>query len=226
MSSIDPRPFQHRLPGDYVVRTTRADDAAALERLQEIVFPDLAPAERFRAEHYRRHVELFPAGQFVVALGEEVVGMTSTLRRDVDLDHVQHTFAEVIDGGFLTSHDPGGRWLYGVDVGTHPEHRRRGVARALYAARHATVRALGLEGQVTVGMPNGYAAHRHELTPRAYYEALLDGRLGDPTISAQRHLGFEPRALIERYLHDPTCGDCGVFLVLPASRDVPFESAP
>lgn len=207
-----------------VVVPTRADHADALAKLQEIIFPTLSPAERFTADNYRKHVELFPEGQWVVieeATGR-VIGATSTIRASLEVVAPGHTFAGVIQGGNLTSHDPEGRWLYGADIGTHPEFRGRGVARALYAKRQEVVRELGLDGQLTVGMPSGYGAVKHEVTAEAYYADLLAGRRSDPTVSAQIKIGFEPRGLIANYLDDPVCDNYGVILVLPASVDVTF----
>ena len=206
------------------VTPTRLAHTEALAELQQIIFPTLAPDQRFTAANYGRHVELFPEGQWVVIekATERVVGSTSTIRTSFDVVSPGHTFAGVIEGGWLTSHDPEGRWLYGADIGTHPEFRGRGIARALYATRHRVVHELGLEGQLTVGMPSGYGAVRHELTAQAYYDELLAGRRTDPTVSAQLKIGFEPRGLLENYLDDPVCANYGVILVLPASRDVPF----
>jgi GNAT superfamily N-acetyltransferase len=202
---------------------TGPEHAAALEELQTIVFPTLAPEERFRAEHYRKHIELFPEGQFCVEDRDgKVVGMTSTIRMSFDFAHPDHTFGEVIQGGWLTSHEPAGAWLYGADIGTHPAYRRRGIARALYAARHDTAHAFGLSGQLTVGMPSGYGAVAREMTGEAYYAQLVAGTREDPTITAQRHIGFELRGLIPSYIHDPVCGGYGIVLVLPAERDVRF----
>lgn len=212
-----------RLSSDLVVCRTGPEHVAQLEELQRIVFPTLAPAERFEARHYLRHLELFPQGQFCVVTTEgRVVGMTSTIRMDLDLSHPAHTFADVIQGGWLTSHQPAGRWLYGADIGVHPEYRRRGIARALYAARHATVRELGLEGQLTVGMPSGYGAVKDAMTADAYYAELLAGTRTDPTISAQLKIGFEMRGLLADYINDPVCAGYGILLVLPAAREVRF----
>src|SRR5207244_954016 len=107
------------------------------------------------------------------------------------------------EGGWLTSHQPGGAWLYGADLGAHPDYRGRGLARALYAARQAVVRRLGLRGQLTVGMPSGYGAVKAAMSAEAYYAELVAGTRRDPTISAQLAIGFEPRGLIAGYLDDP-----------------------
>lgn len=213
--------FPFVLPNRIVIQETRPRHAAPLAELQEIVFPTLAPAERFQPEHYLRHLDLFPEGQFCALDGDRVVGMTSTVRQSIDFDHAaKHTFEEVVQGGWLTSHQPKGEWLYGADIGVHPQYRRRGIARALYAARHARVHQLGLFGQVTVGMMSGYGSVRHELAAESYYEQICSGQRTDPTVTAQMHIGFEPRALIANYLHDPVCDNYGVLLVLPRERTI------
>jgi 4-aminobutyrate aminotransferase/(S)-3-amino-2-methylpropionate transaminase len=203
-----------------VVVSTQPDHAEQLEALQRVVFPTLADEERFKAPHYRKHLQLFPAGQFVVLDGLRVVAATSTIRRRFDFDHPQHTFAEIIQGGWLTSHQPDGDWLYGADLGVHPVYRGKGLATALYAARQELVWGLGLQGQVTAGMMSGFGAVKDRMTAAQYYEALKAGRLSDPTISVQRKVGFEIKALLPDHLHDPSCGDSSVLLVLPASVEV------
>lgn len=215
--------FRRQLSTGLVVTVMRPEHAEQLEQLQVAVFPTLADEQRLKAAHYRRHVEMFADGQYVVLDGERVVGATTTIRRDVDFEHLRHRFDDVLDGGWLSTHQPEGRWLYGIDVGTHPEYRRRGIARALYAARHEAVRRLGLDGQVTVGMMSGYGAVKHQMSADEYYAGLLAGDITDPTVSTQRRIGFEPRGLIEDYLDDPVCDNYGVALVLPAHRDVHYE---
>ncbi len=215
-----PLPYRRELPGGLVVASTRPEHADQLEQLQITVFPTLAHEERFRAEHYRRHIELFPEGQFVVLDGDRVAGATSNIRLDFDFDHPGHTFAELIQGGYLTSHEPEGAWLYCADIGTHPDYRGRGIARALFQALHEVVRALGLRGQVAVGMLSGYGAVRESCSPEEYYDQLARGEIFDPTVSVQARLGFALRGLVRGYLDDPVCDGCGALLVLDADRDV------
>ena len=61
--------------------------------------------------------------------GDRVVGATTTIRLHFDFDHVDHTFADIIQGGWLTSHEPDGDWLYGADIGVDPAYRGRGWPR-------------------------------------------------------------------------------------------------
>jgi GNAT superfamily N-acetyltransferase len=212
--------YRKTLSNGLVVVNTQPEHAEQLEALQETVFPTLSPEERFRAPHYLKHIELFPEGQLVVLSGDRVVGMTTTIRLNFDFEHTDHTFADVIQGGFLTSHEPYGTWLYGADIGTHPDFRRMGIARALYEARQEVVHRLGLAGQVTVGMMSGYGAVREEMTPEQYYEGLLAGKIQDPTVSAQVKMGFEIRGLLRGYLNDPVCDNCGILIVLDAAKRI------
>ncbi len=218
-----PAKYRRAFGQGLVVASTGPEHAEQLEKLQDLVFPTLAIEQRFRAKHYRKHVELFPEGQFVVLDGDKVVGMTSTIRMDFDFDHPGHTFDDIIQGGWLTAHQPDGRWLYGADIGTHPEYRRRGIAKALYAARQDTVHRLGLDGQVTVGMLSGFGAKKGQMSIEDYYQAVFERRLEDPTVSAQRKVGFELRGLVYDYLDDPVCDRCGVCLVLDAAKEIRVE---
>ena len=216
--------YYRRLPDGLVVMHTRSEHAPQLEELQRVCFPTLDDAERFKAEHYRRHLDLFADGQFVALDGERVVGATTTLRLHFDFAHITHTFADIIQGGWLTSHEPDGDWLYGADVGVDPAYRGRGIARALYAARQEVVWRLGLKGQVTAGMIPGYGAVKDRMTADAYYEGVVAGTINDPTLSMQLGVGFEPRALLANYLNDPVCDSYSVLIVLDADKDVPGAS--
>lgn len=219
-------PYWRRLPSGPVIASTQPEHAEALESLQRVVFPTLTDAQRFKAAHYHAHLRLFPEGQFVALDGPRVVAATTTLRRHVDLARPHHTFDEVIQGGWLTSHEPEGDWLYGADVSVHPDHRRRGLARGLYAARQELVWALGLRGQVSAGMLRGYGDLRDRMTAAEYLDEVRAGRRTDPTLTMQQRIGFELRALLPDHLHDPACANYAALIVLDASRDVPGAIRP
>jgi GNAT superfamily N-acetyltransferase len=215
-----------QLSGGTRVGPSEGRHAGQLAELQQAVFPTLAPDLRFTPEQYLRHTEVFPEGQFVALDGERVVGATTTFRRNFDFADPEHTFAEVSGGGWLTSHDPAGAWLYGLDLGVHPDYRGRGIGRALYAVRQELVWQLGLSGQLSVGMMSGFGAVKHTMTAEEYFEGLCTGRINDPTLSMQRRVGFEFRHLLPEHLPDPICDNYGVLIVLPATRDIPGAVRP
>ena len=194
--------------------------AGELEELQRIIFPALSPDERLRAEHYRHHLTIFPEGQFVLMDGERLAGATTTMRTSAEEGMRPHTFYAISGGGRMTNHRPAGEWLYGLDMGIHPDYRGRGLSRLLYRARQQLVQRLGLRGQLTVGMINGYGAAGAGLSGEEYYRQWLAGERQDPTLTPQQKIGFRPVALIPDYLHDPTCGNYGVLLRLDGDQAV------
>jgi GNAT superfamily N-acetyltransferase len=218
--------YRRELPNGLVIASATPEHAEELEELQRVVFPTLADEQRFKGAHYRKHLEIFPAGQFVGLDGDRVVAATTTIRLHFDFIHGSHTFADIIQGGWLTSHEPDGDWLYGADIGVHPAFRGRGLAQALYAARQELVWALGLKGQVTAGMLSGYGAVKDQMSAEAYYEGLVGGRINDPTLSMQQRIGFEFRGLLKDYLNDPICDNYSVLIVLDAAINVPGAVRP
>lgn len=186
--------------------------------MQELVFPTLSPEERLQAKHYLKHMELFPDGQFVVLDGETIIGMSTTIRYHLSME--DHTFFEVSAGLWMTTHEKDGDWLYGMDVGVHPDYRGKGIAKAIYRARQELCRALGLKGQITVGMPNGYLEYAEKMSLDDYYAALVQGTISDPTVSMQQKVGFEFVRLIHNYLDDPQCGNGGVLMILSVEREI------
>ena len=212
--------FFRRLPNGLTILNARPEHAWQQELLQRSCFPTLSDAERFKAAHFLKHQELFAAGQWVALDGDRVIGATATLRLQFESVQAGHTFADVIQGGWLTSHDPSGEWLYGADISTHPDYRGRGVARALYAARQELVWRLGLKGQVTAGMLAGYGHVKATMQVETYYAGVLSGEIRDATLSMQIATGFEPLGLLPNYVDDPVCDNFAVLLVLPAAKEI------
>ncbi len=202
-----------------VIISTQPEHTTQLEELQKIVFPTLAKESLMCREHYLNHIRIFPDGQFVAVKDArlpdrqgKVIGMTTAIRYHLDL-HDKHTFNDVLDGGFLNTHQPNGDWLYGMDMGTHPDFRGKGIARYLYNARQETVIKLGLKGQYTYGMMSGYGAVKGKMSANEYYTFLLEGKIKDPTVSRQIKNGFKPYGLVPDYVDDPVCEGYCVLLI-------------
>lgn len=203
----------HKAVGNgVVIMTTQPEHAAQLEELQKLVFPTLAKESLLRKEHYINHIKIFQEGQFVAIKDGKVIGMTTSIRYGLDVND-KHTFNDVLDNGFLNTHQPGGDWLYGMDIGTHPDYRGLGIAKFLYDARQETVLKLGLKGQYTYGMLSGYGEAKKSMNVKEYYQRLLDGRLKDPTVSRQIKNGFKPHSLMPDYVNDPVCDGYCVLLI-------------
>jgi GNAT superfamily N-acetyltransferase len=199
-----------------LLSNTKKKHAAHLEALQRVVFPTLAEEEIMLEKHFRIYIDIFPEGQFVILNEGRVAASTSTMRCNFDFEHPNHTFLEFTGDLTLSTHNPSGDWLYGLDVMVDPDFRKKGLARALYKARQNYVVEKKMKGQITTGMLNGYYPHQDKMTPEAYYERLKDGNIYDPTVSTQLKIGWQLVGLIPDYLNDPQCGNYGVLMVMPA----------
>lgn len=184
------------------MRRAAPGDLPALRALSERAYPDYP----FSMLELARQLEVFPAGQTVavdVATGE-LVGMAASLVVDWDDYSIDDSWRDFTDHGYFTNHDPSGRTLYGAEVVVHPDHRRRGVGSALYAAREALVGRLGLARIRAGARLSGYGAWADRLSAEAYVERVVAGRIVDPTLGFQLAHGFRVLAVVEDYLkRDP-----------------------
>ncbi len=179
-----------------------ADDLATLQRL---CFPTLAEGELITAEQYRHHLQVFPIGQLVVLDSHDrPVASSSSCLHHADFVYSQHTYMQASGQNWLTSHTPDGEWLYGIDIGVHPDHRGKGLSRLLYDARKALVRQLGKKGLVVAGMLKGFATYRSHLSAEEYLRSVQHNEIFDPTVSVQLRQGLSVHGLLPHHIDDQT----------------------
>ena len=210
--------YHKELERGLVIKNPSLDDVAALEHVQRTCFPTLAEDEIISAAHYASHLRIFPAGQIAIYDGDALIAATTTMRYSPV--ETSHTFLEVSGNLYLTTHEPDGEWLYGIDMGVLPTYRGRGLARQLYRARQDLVRQLGLKGQAIAGMIPGYGAHKDQYSLEEYYQKVVQGEIWDATTSTQMRMGFKPIRLLYDYLEDPSSGNASVMMLLPADAVV------
>lgn len=182
--------------------TIKPKYAQQLAKLQRDCFPTLAEHELMREEHFLKHCEVFPEGEFVALLNGKVVGLGSGFFIDFDFDHTDHTFNEMIAEGYYTNHKPAGEYYYGADISVHPECRGMGIGRMLYDARKELVVRHNRKGIVAGGVLPGYPTYRQSMTIHEYVEEVVSGNLYDPTLSMQLRNGFTVRGMLENYIDD------------------------
>lgn len=194
----------------------------ALEALQKLVFASIPGEEAFTAAMYRQHVHYFPEGQLMALAqseqGEIVVGSTTTLRTNETFDGEHGYYFDFIGKGTLSTHNPRGEWLYGIDVGVHSDFRRMGIGRRFYDARRDLVRSLKLRGELVAGLLPGYPRYRNQMTIEDYAQRVAARELRDPTLSMQLGVGFTLRKLLYNYVTDPRSNNV-VTLLVRENRD-------
>jgi GNAT superfamily N-acetyltransferase len=109
--------------------------------------------------------------------------------------------------GWLTTHDPNGDVLYGVDVCVDPEYRKMRLGRRLYDARKEFCRRLNLRAIVAGGRIPGYRAHADRMSPEEYIELVRRSEIYDPILSFQLANEFHVRRVIRKYVPDAASQD-------------------
>ena len=195
------------------IDTLRPTYATALEQLQRDCFPTLAHSELMSEAHFLNHCRLFPEGNFVALVGGRVVGLGSGFLIDFDFDHAQHSFQEIIDGGFYSHHDPDGDWYYGGDISVHPDFRRRGIGSRLYQARMGIVKALNRKGIVAGGLIPDFVNHKTHMSAQDYVDKVVARELYDSTLSFQLGRGFTVRGMLRDYIEDEASDNWATLIV-------------
>ncbi|PIW25935.1 MAG: carbon-nitrogen hydrolase [Rhodospirillales bacterium CG15_BIG_FIL_POST_REV_8_21_14_020_66_15] len=181
-----------------IVRHARLGDVEAVRELYRKVYPQMEP---YKADQLRGQINNFPKGQFVAIYEDQVVGYCATFRIDEAIAFAPHTWAQITGNGFAARHDPGGDWLYGMEVFVDPEFRGLRIGQRLYAARKALATELHLKGIVFGGRIPGYARRSRKIgSPAAYVDAVTSKNLRDAVLGFQLRNGFEILGVLENYL--------------------------
>jgi predicted amidohydrolase/ribosomal protein S18 acetylase RimI-like enzyme len=145
----------------------------------------------------------FPEGQFVATAGEKIVGYCATLRVSEKRAMRSHTWGEISGNGYLSTHQPDGEWLYGIEVCVDPDYRGYRIGQRLYDARKQLVNELQLKGIVFAGrLPTLAKRVKRFGSAEAYVQAVQDKTQRDPVLSFQLRNGFEVLGLIPNYLKE------------------------
>lgn len=189
-----------------------AGDADAAAGLQIRAFPPPFPSELlWQPAHLRRHVEIFPEGQFVAEVAGRIVGSCSNLKIDEANWNAHSPWDGTVGGPFLTAHVPTGSTLYGVDVTVDPEFRRRGIARAFYEARFRLVRSSDLKRYGTACRIPGFSSSG-EADARIYAKSVVAGTRQDATLTPLLRIGMTFVDVIDGYMIDVESGNFAALL--------------
>lgn len=146
-------------------------------------------------------INIFPEGQFVVTMGDKVVGYCATFRIDGHVALKPHTWVEITGNGYASRHDPKGDWLYGMEVCVDPEYRGYRLGQRLYNERKKLCESLGLRGIVFVGRLPTLSRHiKRTGTVENYIDQVKQKKISDPVLSFQIRNNFEVIGIVPRYL--------------------------
>lgn len=192
---IDTQIFEkHKLE----LRHLTLEDYDGIVALQDEIYSAMGghwPLKKFQAQ-----LDVFPDGQFCLVDKGKVIAAAFSLIVDYDRFGDKHTYNEITGDAYLTTHDPKGDVLYGIEVMVSPGYRGLRLGRRLYDARKELCRNLNLKSIIAGGRIPNYSKYADELTPHEYIEKVKSKDILDPILTFQLSNGFEVKQVLKSYL--------------------------
>ena len=160
--------------------------------------------ESWKPKEFKTLLNLFPEGQICIEDKGRVVAAALALIIDYGDLELNHSYEDIVAQGRFTSHDPGGDYLYGIDMFVHEEYRGMRLGRRLYDARKELCEHLNLKGIIVGGRIPGYAEHYKELTPSQYIAKVRNREIVDSVLTFQLANDFHPKRALKNYIPEDT----------------------
>jgi predicted amidohydrolase/ribosomal protein S18 acetylase RimI-like enzyme len=192
---------QHRIS----IRILEPGDYARITALQLACFPGMKPWSK---EQFQALIDRFPEGQMVVEINDNLVASSSSMILPFNEYGKEQSWASITGNGTLSTHDPSGDTLYGIEIMVHPEYRNFKLSRRLYDARKKLAKELNLRRIVIGGRLPNYHLYEKKMSVKEYVQQVIDKKLRDPVLTAQLSNGFQLKRIIRDYLPNDheSCG--------------------
>ncbi|MFW7380159.1 MAG: GNAT family N-acetyltransferase [Oligoflexus sp.] len=182
------------------LRSLRDEDYEEIAAIMRLVYTEIKGGGAWPKKKYLAMLHAFPEGQICIEDSGKIVAAALAVIVDYDKFGDDHTYWEITADPYLTTHDPNGNVMYGVDVFVHPDYRDLRLGRRLYDARKDLCRKLNLKSIIAGGRIPRYADHMKELSPHEYIEKVSRREIYDPILTFQLSNDFEVKRLLEDYL--------------------------
>lgn len=194
------------------IRNAVPADAEAIQTLSRRVYPDMPP---YSVAVLRGQINNFSEGVFVAIYEDTVVGYCATLRVSGRKALEPHTWKQITGGGYGSTHEPHGEWLYGYEVFVDPAYRRLRIGDRLYRERRKLCQHYRLKGIVICGrLPFLKRRWKRVGSVEEYVEQVRNKKIKDPTLLFQLRQGFDVVTVLKEYLpNDVESMGCGALMV-------------
>jgi hypothetical protein len=217
-----------------------------IERLRWIESIAWRNGVQFDGGHFRSQLAIFPEGQLCFEDEQgQIWGHVNLMKLRFDPRRpLAASWSETTADGYITSHDPRGNWLFGVNLSVHPHGNFIGAAEALIDAAARRCACMHLRGIALVGRMPGYTRWLRDraregcqrdgsalVTAREYMEMRVRGSNGtprrlDPELGLYESFGLRILAPIPRYIPDKKSLDFGIAMVWSNFLYFPFYLCP
>jgi predicted amidohydrolase/GNAT superfamily N-acetyltransferase len=198
MQEINQAEFAEGVNHHLELRNLTMDDFDDVRELMDVVYKDVGGA--WTRKEYTAQISTFPEGQICIVDKGKVIAAAFSVIVDYDKFGDKHTYDQITGDAYLTTHDPNGDVLYGVDVFVSPAYRGLRLGRRLYEARREICMNLNLRSIMAGGRIPNYAQYANDMSPYQYIEAVKSKDIYDPILTFQLSNGFEVKQVLKAYL--------------------------
>jgi predicted amidohydrolase/ribosomal protein S18 acetylase RimI-like enzyme len=198
----DIEPTDHKL----TLRSLKKEDYPDIQRIMDLVYAGMGGA--WTPEEFAVLIDQFPEGQICIEdKGRVIAAALAIIVTAEEFEKRRHTYEDVVTDGKMSSHDPEGDALYGVDIFVDPEYRGLRLGRRLYDARKELCETLNLKSIIFGGRIPGYGKYAHELTPAQYIQKVKATEIYDPVLTFQLSNDFHIKKILKNYIPEDTQSD-------------------
>lgn len=204
------------------LRNTCSSDYQAVAEIMDKVYSFMGGA--WTLHEFEQQLARFPEGQICIEDNGKLVAAAISMIVNYDKYGDKHTYKQITGSGTLSTHDPDGDTLYGVDLFVHPDYRSLRLGRRLYDARKELVEQLNLKRMIVGGRIPGYKDVQDLMTPQEYIRTVANKENHDPILSFQLANDFHVRRVVRGYL--PEDSESNAYAVLLQWINIYYEEKP
>lgn len=180
-----------------LVRNLTVGDYEAVREMQLASFPDMKP---WKKEQWELVIKTFPEGQLGVEVDGRLAASSCSLILNFDEFSQNHGWSAITGNGTLSTHNPAGDTLYGIEIMVDPRFRSMRLARRLYDERKQLVINKNLKRIVVGGRLPNYHLVTDSLGIKEYVKQVMDKKIFDPVLTTQLSNDFKLKRIIKDYL--------------------------
>ena len=158
------------------------------------------PDAYWRKDQIENLIELFPEGQVVIKVNNQLAGCALSIMVDYDKFRSGHTYKQITGNYTFNTHTSEGDVLYGIDVFIHPKFRGLRLGRRLYDYRKEICENFNLKSIAFGGRIPNYHKFADTLTPKQYIDKVKRQEIHDPVLNFQISNDFHPSRILRGYL--------------------------
>ena len=180
------------------LRNAETSDIAEIIEVVNEAYPEL---DTYTDDMLRGQISNFKEGCFVVTQNKKIIAYSASLIIDEKKALSAHTWNQITAGGFASTHDDHGEFLYGYETCVLPGLRGLRIGQRIYNARTRLVKFYQLKGIVFAGRIPNYSKRKKKVkSVEEYIEKVKLKEIKDPTLGFHLRRGFEVIGVLKNYL--------------------------